>query len=306
MEALKSNELYSLEWFKNRAFKSLKKLGEGVWDFSDSLLLYAPGTEEEYEAVQQVESPYHKLVTQPEREYLEGIASTLVSELPSEFEYIDLGPGTEHKEQFIFDAAKQQNKKFTYAPVDISEKFLAQSSGYASQQNISTHPYRVPFEELPARLKSMGVPRFVLLGLTYSNYEPQAILDLLKILAGEEGFVFINSQIRDRVNMDEIKKIYKDNVYGMSKSKLQLLGLDIETDVSEIATDDGVRVWCTLKRSTPELERLGMVAGARLLAFQSLRTTKESLEKDIAAIFPEHKLFDTEAPFIGALLKNTG
>lgn len=296
---------YSQEWFRDRAFKSLKKIGDGVWDFSDSLLLYAPGAEKEYELIQHIENPYYQLVTKVEREYLEEISSNLVSELPKEFEYIDLGPGTEHKEQFIFDESKRQDKKFTYAPVDINEKFLLQSSSYASQQNIPVHPYNVPFEELSTELQDSVIPRFVtLLGLTYSNYEPEVILPLLETIAGNAGLVFIDSQVRNRVDMDEIQGIYEDNLQAITRRKLRLLGLDFDINVAGFFADDGIRAWCVLKNSTPKLELLGITKGTKLLVFQSLRTTKESLEEDVSNFFSHYKLFNTRSSFVGALLWN--
>lgn len=276
-----------------------------MWDFSDSMLLYIPGAEETYEEIQHVENPYYQLVTKPERQYLESIAASVVSELPSTFEYIDLGPGTEHKEQFVFDEARRQHKEFSYIPVDISTKFLKLSADYATEQGIPTHSLRVPFEALPLELKDEGTPRFVSLGLTYSNYEPKVILELLKSIAGESGSAFINSQIRDRVDMGKIKEIYSGDVVNIAKPKLELLGLDLERDVADLNTDNGIKAWCTLRQATPKLERMGISAGAKLLIFQSLRPTRESLERDIAAIFPSYTLLDTGTSFVGALLKNT-
>jgi len=297
-----SEERYSPEWFEQRAFASLKRIEGNTWDFSDSLLLYVPGAEDSYEELQKTETPYHRLVTQPEREYLQEIAEQIVSELPSEFDYIDLGPGTEHKEQFIFDAAKQQGKKFRYIPVDISGKFLEMSRTYAEGQDIPTLLQQVPFEELAQTLGDSSRPRFVSLGLTYSNYASGEILELLKNIAGPEGQVFINSQMRDRVDMDEIRRIYKDDALALTKSKIRLLDLNFDSDVESVETDDGIRVWCTLKNSNPRLEHIGITPGAKLLMFQSLRSTKEELERNVQSHFETHLPFDTNGSFIGVLL----
>lgn len=303
MKDFASENLYGSEWFAERALASIKPREDDSFDFSDSLLLYVPGTEEEYESIQQIEAPYHELVTKPECAYLEHIAAQVVSLLPNEFEYVDLGPGSEHKEQFIFDEAKKQQKEFMYTPVDISERFLALSSQHAREQGIPVNPVQAPFEELAEKLGPPHVPRFVSLGLTYSNYEPEFILELLKHVAGAGGYVFINSQQRDRVDMEQIRRIYREDVYGISKSKLRLVGLDVDRDVADISTDDGIRAWCTLKTSSPKLEKLGVAAGARLLIFQSLRTDKRSFETQVASVFPKYTLFDTGEPFIGALLQ---
>ena len=41
---------YDIEWFKNRALKSLVAIAPNVWDYSDSLLLYLPSGVEQYES----------------------------------------------------------------------------------------------------------------------------------------------------------------------------------------------------------------------------------------------------------------
>src|SRR3990167_10504065 len=127
---------YDNEWFKNRALKNLRLISPNIWDYSDSLLLYISSGVEKYESLQEDDTPYFRLVTKPEREYLQSIAKDVVDLLPPNFEYIDLGPGTEHKEQFFFDELKKQGKKFTYTPVDISDYYLKLSEKHASDQGI--------------------------------------------------------------------------------------------------------------------------------------------------------------------------
>lgn len=283
MESQKATELYSPKWFKARAFRSLKKIGDHVWDFSDSLLLYPPGTESDYESIQQGEDPYAELITKPERKYLEGIAEDVVAQLPAEFEYIDLGPGTAHKEQFIFDAAKRTGKKFIYKPVDISEYYLAQAAKYATVQHVEVSPIQSSFEELPEKFSEGTTARFVSLGLTFANYEPQQILRLLGAIAGRGGYIFIDAQIRDRVDMEKIVHAYAKDARVLADSKLKLLGLDPENDILDRQTSDGVQAWYTLKNSNNELEAKGIVVGDKLLMLQSLRHTKESLEKILQA-----------------------
>jgi hypothetical protein len=294
---------YTKEWLEKRAFASLEKIGEGAWGFSDSLLLYDPKGAEEYVSLQENDTPYSRMVTKPEKEYLKEIAASIVDELPEQFQYIDLGPGSEHKEQFFFDAAKNKEKKFLYTPVDINDDFLELSDKYASRQRIRTSPLRASFEELPERLSEAGMPRFVSLGLTFSNYTPEKILRLLKSIAGEKGRAFVNAQIRDRIDMEELQKAYSGDTYKIFEPKIELLGLHPQEDISLRETDDGIRVWYTLKNSNDKLEEKGVVSGDKLLVFQSLRYDKESLEKEIAAVFPEYALYDTGKSFIGALLK---
>ncbi len=296
-------EEYSLEWFCERAVTSLKRIEENVWDYSDSLLLYVPDSEGEYETIQVGDDPYVQLITRPERAYLDSIAPAIVAQLPSEFEYIDLGPGTAHKEQSVFDEAKRTGKNFVYRPVDISEHYLKLAAGHAKTQGIQIDPLKSSFEELPERLGLPKIPRFVSLGLTFSNYQPEYILRLLKRIAGIGGEIFIDAQIRDRVVMEDVLRMYREDLYPVVDPKLAFLDVDPKTDVSERSADEGVRLWYTLKHTNPKLEALGVHAGDKLLMLQSLRYSVRSLEEELAKTGSPFVVFDTNASFVGACIK---
>ena len=302
MEGVLNRDPYSQEWFKKRAFESLHRINERDWDFSDSLLLYTPGSEDEYVTRQETETPYSRMVTVPERRFIEAISEPLVRELPEHFEYIDLGPGSEHKEQFLFDAAKKMGKTFTYRPVDISARYLELSAKHAQSQGIAADPIRSSFEELPEKLGQSTKPRFVSLGLTYSNYEPAQILQLLKAIAGEGGMAFVNAQMRDRIDLNTLVEAYSGDTYKVFDSKMKLIGLDPEKDIAKKETDDGVRVWYTVGKTNPELDRKGVKLGDRLMPVMSLRPTEEKLKNDTRAVFPNPIYFDTSESFIGTLL----
>jgi hypothetical protein len=295
------SEKYNPEWFKERAFKYLKKIGGRVWDYSDSLLLYTSSGSEIYEELQETDSLYYNLVTKPEREYMAAIAINIADMLPENFEYIDLGPGTEHKEQFLFDELKKQNKKFVYMPVDISDQYLDLAEVHAKSQNIEVKKIKSSFEELPELLGVNTKPRFVSIGLTFSNYEPQEILNLLKQIAGDGSYIFINSQIRDRVDMDELQKVYQDDAEHLADEKVKFIGLNPDTDISLRMADQGFRIWTTILKTNPELEKVGVREGDKMMVFQSLRYTKEDLENELKNF--NHQLFDINSSFIASLIK---
>lgn len=297
---------FTLDWFKERAINSIYKIEDGVFDFSDSLLMYIPdsGAEDEYEEVQTEGGPYYDLVTAPEREYLKRMAEVIVSQLPNHFEYIDLGPGTAKKEQILFDEITRQGKTCVYRPVDISKRYLDGACSHASAQGIVVNPLQASFEELPELLKRSEVPRFVSIGLTYSNYHPSEILNLLHSILGEEGYAFINSQLRERIDLVQLVEIYREVAFEMAKSKLALLGLKEEQISADyIYTNDGVELWYTVQALTPALSSKGVKVGDRLLLFQSLRPSKLKLEQDLAdSRFDETQTLDDGATFVGALL----
>jgi len=292
---------YDMDWFKSRAISSLKKIGNNTWDYSDSLLLYLPGGEEAYEEAQETENPYYSIVTTPEKAYLQKISTDILNELGKDFEYIDLGPGTEHKEQYIFDEAKIQNKTFKYCPVDISDRYLKLSNNHAEKQGVKTRPIRASFEELSKILDSKSKNRFVSIGLTYTNYNPREILELLKEIAGD-GKIFINAQIRERVDTEALKTIYSQAAIGMISPKIQLLGLGPINDSSSVEVTDEVKIWYTVKDLNPILESHGVAVGDKLLIFQSLRPTLDNLRADISKEFEKYQLLDTGDLFVGAIL----
>lgn len=292
---------YDIAWFEERAFRFLKPIKTGVWDFSDSLLLYVPKATQYYESIQKDGESYGDSITKLETEYLKNIASEVVKELPDDFDYVDLGPGTAYKEQYIFDEAKRVQKRLTYVPVDISSDYLQSAAKHAVDQGIEVVPILSSFEELPELLRKRNTFKFVSIGLTFGNYEPVVILQLLKRIIGSIGYAFINVQMRDRVDMTKMREVY-EQIFPMTYAKLGLLGLSRE-DIFHEEVDDGIRIWCTLRRSNPRLESIGVHAGDKLLLLQSLRQTKQSLEETIALEFPTYMLFDHGDPFVGALLK---
>jgi uncharacterized SAM-dependent methyltransferase len=296
-------EKYNQGWFKERAFKSLKKISDNTWDYSDSLLLYISSGVEVYESVQNTDTPYFKLVTQPEHEYLRSIAKDIVATLPNNFEYIDLGPGTEHKEQFFFDEIKKEEKTFTYIPVDISDYYLKIAETNAIGQGIKTRPLKTSFEELPEILGKVNVPRFVSLGLTVSNFNPQEILKLLANIAGKGGFIFISTQIRDRTDMIGLQKIYQEAAPKMCEDKIKLIGLMPEIDTSKLLVDDNLKMSFTVLKNNMDLEKIGVKEGEAFLVFQSLRYTKESLEDELKRTGLAYKLLDNGSPFIASIIK---
>jgi len=296
------NTEYNRDWFRKRAFESLVSIAPHTWDYSDSLLLYISSGVEKYESLQESDSPYFNLVTKPEREYLQSIAKEVVDLLPQKFEYIDLGPGTEHKEQFFFDELKKQGKEFTYIPVDISGYYLELAQKHATEQGVSVRPIQASFEKVSEILGVSDIPRFVNIGLTFSNYKPQTILDLMKKIAGNDGYVFINSQMRNRIDMVALEKVYAEDALTLADEKLKLLDLNPDTDITTRETNDKIEVWGTIVNTTPKLSEMGIEVGDKMLLFQSLRYTPEQLEEEIKKTSEKYHLFDTETSFISVLI----
>lgn len=294
---------YNQESFRDRAFKSLKKISDTSWDYSDSLLLYIPSESNTYEVAQNVNSLYFNLVTKPEHKYLKLVSKKVASILPKTFEYVDLGPGIEHKEQLFFDEFKKLGKTFTYIPVDINDRFLKLSEKYAVAQDIKVKTLKSSFEDLPEIL-DLGTPRFIsLTGLTFNNYAIATILSLLTNMAGKNSFIFVDTQLKEKINMIQLQKTYQEFVFGMCFEKIKLLGLNPKTDISPITVDENLRMWCSVTHSNTELEKIGIKAGDSLLVAQSLRHTRDELEAELKNFRCDYILLDQESSFISFVIK---
>ncbi|NTU99207.1 L-histidine N(alpha)-methyltransferase [Candidatus Falkowbacteria bacterium] len=294
-------EKYDQAWFKKRAFESLQRIDANSWDYSDSLLLYSEQGQEAYESAQ-VGGEYYDLVTLPEHEHLKAIAKQVVASLPDNFVYIDLGPGTEGKEAYFFNELKGQGKSFVYTPVDISDYFLGIAVDHAKEKGVAVKPIKKSFEELPDSIKAAESPRFVsLLGLTFSNYKSPKIISLLAEIAGKGGYILIDVQVRDRIDIQAVQEAYQKYMPPACDSKIRLLDLDPEKDVSPRTADASVSIWCSILNPNTSLKEKGIKADDKLLLFQSLRPTREDFEKELKGF--DYQLLDEGGGFISALIK---
>lgn len=300
-------------WITERLISTIRKRVDNqgeFWDFSDTLPMYLISSlvntiNDVYKQVQADQSLYNNLVTIPEKQFLESIAKSLVEALPQEFVYIDLGPGTERKENIFFDEIKKQRKKIIYVPVDMNQEYLSQATENARQQGIEVYPIQSSFEDLPKVLKEKfrGDYTFVsMFGLTFGNYFSQDILDLLFKINGNNGFAFVTSQLKKYVSFEDLRNIYSGifTIEFMLK-KLELLGVDLNSDIEEVEVTDEVKVWCKIKKVNKELAGLGIKAGDRFLIFQSIRHTEESWREILSGL--NHLDFNIGNSFIGGLIK---
>ncbi len=298
------NIIGSQKWFKKRAIDSLRKIDENTWDYSDSTLAWSPGAMSIYKDIQEREPLYRKNITDKESNLIKNISSEIVSSLPEKCLYIDLGPGTEHKEKFFFDAIKNQGKNILYVPVDINLDMLAIADEYAKKNGFNTYPINQTFEDLPMNLQKLPrLHRFVSLGLTFINYEPQKGLEILKRITDQKGTAFITVQLRDRIDINAIRKTYEDkDTQELFLKKIELLGLNPTINIQYVEVTNDVFVYYTIKNIPDNLKTKGLKNGDRLLTLRSYRHSyrdlKEILEKDFKV-----KYFDRNSEFLAITIK---
>lgn len=295
--ALEKVEIGTEQWFHDEAWKILHRGNDGIWDFSDSSLTYSPASMQSYGDVQQEETEYEKNVTRVEHELLRESAPQLVAHLPKNFSYVDLGPGTEHKEQYFFDELQKSGRKFEYFPIDISAPVLEESSRFASEKKITTHPIIGRFEDLEKTIdQSVPIPRFVSLGATFANYEPEELISLMLRIAGDKGSVMVTAQLRDRIDIENTKKAYREpQMLKIFEGKLGLLGIQPD-DIECFDVTNDIVVRAKIKNPTPRLVSMGMMQGDWMTVLKSYRHSAEKIE----ALFREtdYTIYDTGKSFV--------
>ena len=110
--------------------------------------------------------------------------------------------------------------------------------------------------------------------------------------------------MRNRLDMEALRKVYAEDGLTLADDKLKLLGLNPDTDVTPRTADGGIKVWCDVINPSKELKEIGVVEGDKLLVFQSLRYTPEQLREEVEKASKDYKIFDTGSSFIATLIKN--
>lgn len=306
----------SQAWFESEAKRSYAKIHEGYWDFSDSALIYNEKGMAEYIASQKQSTEYSQEVTQVEHRAIKNMAPEICQTFANKFlglkeenkshnllpfQFIDLGPGTEHKEKYLFDEFEKMQAKFKYIAVDVSDAALKSAEEYAKSLNIPAKTIHNRFDNVEAMKQELdSTAKFFSLGTTFLNFEPSEIINKMLNLCGEKGAVFITSIIRDRIDMAAAQHAFEAPEFQrLFKAKLGLLGLS-ENDCGDVEVNDKIEVWMTVINPTNVLLAKGMNPGDKVLLLKTPRYSIKQLE-DVVREYADYQLFDTDEPIVGML-----
>lgn len=299
-------EYGTTEWFKERANKKLVKVGEGMWDFSDSALFWTDEVVKQYEEAQTTDGDgYKKHITNAETVYLKKIIPDLVSCLPPKINYVDMGPGTENKQDYVIHEIIREGKSLMYTPVDINKCMVDAASSHVSKEGIATTPVQSSFEDMEQFIGDKVTPRFLSLGLTFLNFKIDDILTILKKSLNSDGVAFINTQPREKIkDFKELVKAYSgENIQKIYNSKLRLIGLEINEYMGVIEVTDEVKIYYRVRKPSEHAKSLGICEGDKIFVFQSIRYPTEFLKTRLESEFV-CTYFDTEDDYLAVLLKN--
>jgi len=123
-------------------------------------------------------------VTRKERHILEVNASDIIDSVGGEVELVEFGSGSSVKTRFLINELLARQNMLHYIPIDISAKFLHETALTLVQENdrLSITAVAAEYDDalhvLPERSKQARI--FLFLGSSIGQFEPEAVIELLK------------------------------------------------------------------------------------------------------------------------------
>lgn len=216
-----------------------------------------------------------------------------------EISILDLGPGYPDKTIPIVKYFQSENVPINYYPIDINLYFLDLASKTIKPYARNVVPINKKFEEcancIPKEAYNAEV--FCLIGLTFMNFEPKKIIELLIKISNFNGTIILASELVAKQNtIENILKNYEtDAAKQVAFGPLSNLGLKIEdTEYVVEFNNSCVEMGFILKKSTPELVEHGLGIGSKIISAISFRYNEEDLHKLLSSYFKDITFFKSE------------
>lgn len=252
----------------------LRPVAPHVWEAEHHLLYARDDQAQAYEKLKKNNgyNSFHLSLIQVMRQH----ASAICEHVSTPFTLIDLGPAYPDKTLPLMRHAYRHGISFDYIPVDINKKWMLTAAEVAKPYARNVRGVQNLFEKCITGLpKDMHPHRFVFIGLTFMNFDPINILNLMKKIAGPGGVVGIAQELLTDSNViDSIRTHYQSSEFQLlSYGVLANLGVDPDPDdfiYSAIFDRDRNRIEMGFFFRKP-CERLGIEAGDRLITIVSHR-----------------------------------
>jgi len=241
--------------------------------------LYSPGAADIYKDIQ-CNAVYGDTLTNPEIDFLEINARPIMSLIKKDFNFIDLGPGTEYQKQSILLSSAQSLGKHVenYIPVDVNYQILDESSSFIGKKfNVDTVICQSSFEKLHQHgFMSIGdVPNFIYLGPTFMNFGFERITEMIDSWLKPGDIFFGSVQHREGFIQNPSLQYAGINMKMLLEKKLSLLGLT--PDEYQLEINDKVTCLAHI-RTEPKSQRASMLKkGDTVLTMMSIKYEKKEI-----------------------------
>jgi len=221
----------------------------------------------------------------------------ILAGLKDPIDLFDLGPGYPDKTFPLLDALRGAGRSCRYIPVDISRRFLRVVGDACRPFGFPIEPQNCLFEELPGIINRSAATnrgsRLVILGVTFMNYPPHAILDLMSQLLRPGDALLLAVELFQVGRVNEMMRPYQ----SPAAERFNFLVLD-SLGVDPAAVEYRVR----FRRSRIEmgfrflrpvrLQGIEVPHGREVVTSVSYRHTHESFLELLQANFESVRIFE--------------
>lgn len=270
----------------------------GVWNYYNPKNLYL--TDEQSKAyldlmgVETYASKFHDKTTQLIEENVELLIRPFQGLSPL---LIDLGPGYPSKTFPIVDAFRKKNSPITYWAVDVSLYFATMAQKAILERGVlNAHAKQMLFEDLADYLRRQKVkdPKLLIIGLTFMNFEPSVIINILKAsMSSPRDHCISAIEYSSGEDHQQFMTGYlTENAKKFLFLSLKSLGLQ-EGDVSYGVDfmNSRVEMYFTILHVPESLKAKGLKTNDRLIAAISYRHSEEKYKTLLSEAFGRNTYF---------------
>ncbi len=220
---------------------------------------------------------------------LQKHSSKLMGLMPDNFTYLDLGPGAGKKSKLILNEAIALEKTPFYGYVDVSSFILGAAAETLQDLNLEQKPFLGNFvdEDNLSLMKQQlpNQPKFVYLGSTFANYEPNCLLYTFRHFLNSNDVLYVSMQEKPE-NIDSLLEQYSVEAYpsgfleGLSQLGLHPKQLEVRYSEKNQRVENYVVI-----EKVPSLLENYVKEGDKIVFFTSRKTTRDNFEKDITLNF---------------------
>ncbi len=233
---------------------------------------------------------------EPTEKLIDKYRTDILKDFTGKVEFYDLGPGLPSKSIPLLKELQKSKKEFKYIPVDISTSFLKIASDEVSKIGVESNPINCLFEDLHKHIDlSSKVDRLFFIGLTFNNYRPNKILNLLRELCEPNGVCLIITEYFTKDKIESILVPYKDKyaeqfnflaleLVGLNKNSLQYF-----TAFRNQRIEMGFKLTADIKVGDSILQK-----GISIMTAISYRYTRTSLTNNIRRYFKHFTYYEMD------------
>ncbi len=209
----------------------------------------------------------------------------------NEVNLIDLGPGYPDKSlpiaKFLFGKSL-----LNYFPVDISPTYLKIAEDEMKPYCTKITPINLKFEDLKNAnaFKNLKNP-YIMIGLTFMNFNCDNILTLLKEVINNNGNVIFASELKTKNTQEIIQQYLNEETKNFAFTPLEILGFNQNLFTYDAAFNNNRIEISFIAKSDIELENIFLSKGTKIITAISNRYSPENIENLASKYFKNYQLY---------------